>query len=542
MQTNIFGEPHSNGLTIEQAAYKANVSTATIRNWIKTGYLEQAGKGLITKQSLENFMCNVAGKEKLNARANKHLKDSHQHELLQNVVEKLAQEHEGEQIGIAYEKKLSESYKNQEGIYYTPSWIVKDMLANIKIEPHYTFLDPCCGSGNFILEALRLGIAVENIYGFDTDENAVFITKERIRQEFGVEASNIVVGDFLENASAFYDKNMSFNLIFTNPPWGKKIDKSAKEKYAQMYETHKSVDTTSLFMGACLKIISPNGLLGFLIQDAFFNIATFEDIRTKVLDKKILKLVDYGKAFKGLMTKAQAIILSNNTVEITGNIECKNKENSFFRTQKSFQNNPKKILNFGAHQHEAEVITQLYSVEHTTLSGKAKWALGIVTGNNQKFCKDTLTEGYAPILKGTDITKHGIKQPTTFIPLDFSNFQQVAPLEMYLAPEKIIYKFISYDLCFYCDNQQQYVLNSVNFFIPLEIKITNNQLTNLLNSEIINWLFNKLFATHKILRGDLELLPIHTSYFEQYSEFSEESYLQFLNLIKLPNRTFRVKN
>ena len=43
MQTNIFGEIETYGLTIEQAAKTANVSTATIRNWIKTGYLIQSG-------------------------------------------------------------------------------------------------------------------------------------------------------------------------------------------------------------------------------------------------------------------------------------------------------------------------------------------------------------------------------------------------------------------------------------------------------------------------------------------------------------------
>ncbi len=44
MQTNIFGEIETYGRTIEQAAKTANVSTATIRNWIKTGYLVPENK------------------------------------------------------------------------------------------------------------------------------------------------------------------------------------------------------------------------------------------------------------------------------------------------------------------------------------------------------------------------------------------------------------------------------------------------------------------------------------------------------------------
>ncbi|MDX1903535.1 MAG: N-6 DNA methylase, partial [Thermonemataceae bacterium] len=184
MHINIFGEIETCGLTIEQAAKTANVSTATIRNWIKTGYLLQLSKGIISQESLEKFMLEVAGKEKLNARANKLLKDGHDHEEVSIKVESLLEEFKGEQIGIEYEGSLSDSYRNKEGIYYTPSWVVKDMFKNINIKPDFKFLDPCCGSGNFIIEAIRQGVAPDNIYGFDTDDNAVKIVKQRIKDEF----------------------------------------------------------------------------------------------------------------------------------------------------------------------------------------------------------------------------------------------------------------------------------------------------------------------------------------------------------------------
>ena len=176
------------------------------------------------------------------------------------------------------------------------------------------------------------------------------------------------------------------------------------------------------------------------------------------------------------------------------------------------------------------------------MQGKAKWALGVVTGNNDRFCSDTQKEGYLPIYKGSDITKTGLKEPNTFISNDFSNFQQVAPLEMYHAKEKLIYKFISSDLCFYSDTHQRYILNSANLLIPFNLGISGEQLTILLNSEIMNWLFKKLFSTHKVLRGDLELLPIHTDYFSNNQDFSEINYLNYLQITKTENGTFRIKN
>lgn len=541
MQTNIFEDVENFNLTIDQAAKTANVSTATIRNWIKTGYLVTTTNGLVTQASLDNFMSEVAGIEKLNSRANKQLKDWHDHNEISNRIGLLIKKFKGETIGTEYENSLSDSYKNKEGIYYTPLSVVKDMFKGFNIKRGYTFLDPCCGSGNFILEAIRQGISPENVYGYDNDENAVLITKQRIKDEFGFETQNVKVGDFLQEAYKLNNKNISFDLIFTNPPWGKKIEKSKKEMYARLYGCGNSLDTTSLFLSASLSVLKPNGFLGFLFQEAFFNITSFEDIRRKVLGKKILRFVDYGKAFKNLLTKAQAFIIENKNIFSDYLIECSTENKVFNRSFKSFVENPKSIINFTTDEPEAQVINQLYSIKHITLKDGAIWALGIVTGNNKRFCSKEPKDGYVPIYRGSDITKSGIKEPSLFIPTDFSNFQQVAPLEMYHSKEKIIYKFISSSLCFYCDTKQRYILNSANLFVPINIGITSEQLTMLLNSEIINWLFQKLFSTHKVLRGDLELLPIHTDYYKNNKSFSEESYMNYLQIMKTSDGTYRIK-
>lgn len=541
MQTNIFGEIETYEITIKQAAKIAHVSTATIRNWIKTGYLIQSGKGYISQDSLEKFIKQVAGKEKLNSRANKLLKDEHDHQEVSNKVSELITKFKGEKIGFEYESLLSESHRNKEGIYYTPSWIVADLFKNIKINHNFKFLDPCCGSGNFLIEAIKQGVSPENVFGFDTDENAVLIAKQRIKDEFGYDTNNVKVADFLEVAIKMKNNNHLFDLIFTNPPWGKKIAKSEKEKYSILYDCGDSIDTTSLFLGASLSILKSNGILGFLIQEAFFNISTFEYIRRKVLSKKILRFVDYGKPFKNLVTKAQGIVIENKASNPQDFIECCVNNNVYIRSIKSFLDNPKQIFNFWINEEEAEIINHLFSIKHITLKNKAIWGLGIVTGNNKKYCINEPVDGYIPVYKGSDITKLGLKVPDTFILNDFSKFQQVAPFDLYNAKEKIIYKFISSDLCFYCDTEQRFILNSANFFIPYNIGITAEQLTTLLNSEIINWLFKKLFSTHKILRGDLELLPIHIEYFKFYNDFSEEHYLNYLQLSKTNNSTYRIK-
>ncbi|OQA99495.1 MAG: Modification methylase VspI [Spirochaetes bacterium ADurb.Bin218] len=529
-------------LTINEAADIASVSTDTIRNWIKSGYLISPDKKTITQTSFDQFMENIAGVEKLTSRANKLFKVDNNYKEITRKIDFLIQNFADEEIGIEYEKSLSASYRNREGIYYTPSTIARDMIRKIKIKPHLKFLDPCCGSGNFIIEAIRLGIPPENIYGFDTDENAVTITKNRIYQETEFESPNIIVGDFLEHCQRLKAEGITFDLIFTNPPWGKKMKKDEKKKYGKIFDCGDSLDTSSIFMAACFEILKKSGTLGFLLQEAFFNIAAYEDMRGKVLQKKILYIIDYGRAFKGLMTKAQAIIIKNQRPIAENKIQCIHKDSISTLNQSCFINNPKKIFNFWINEDDFKVIDRLYSIKHITLSQKAKWGLGIVTGNNKRFCKKCYSDGYIPVYKGTDILKNKIKEPSTFIPRDFSKFQQVAPLELYEAKEKLIYRFISSDLCFAYDDKQRVILNSANLLIPENIGISTKDLAALLNSDIINWLFKRLFNTHKILRSDLELLPIHVDYFKKYKEFSEKSYLDYLGIIKLSDNIFRLKS
>ncbi|MCK9254886.1 MAG: N-6 DNA methylase [Bacteroidales bacterium] len=532
----------NDGIKISQVAKLANVSIATIHNWVKTGYLIKIGGGIISKKSFDKFMKEVAGKEKLNSRSNKLLKDYHNQDKISEKLKAIIKDNKFTNIGSEYEKLLSNSYRNKEGIYYTPERIIIDMFKNIEILPDFSFLDPCCGSGNFIIQAIKHGVKPENVYGYDIDKNAVTITKERIKQEFGYDSPNILCCNFLEKAQQLKNQGVNFDLIFTNPPWGKKIEKQEKQKYSQLYKCGNSIDTTSLFLAASLEILNNGGKLAFLIQDAFFNIGQFEDIRRKVVEKNILRFIDYGKAFNGLMTSAKAIVIENKTSSKKDEIICDCNNKSHKRNLKSFVNNPKFIFNFCVNKEENKIIDHLYSINHISLKSNADWALGIVTGNNKKFCINQKKAGYLPIYKGSDITKSGLKKASTFILNDFSKFQQVAPIDYFLVKEKIIYKFISSDLCFYYDKNQVLILNSSNLLIPKNLDISAQQLCELLNSEIINWLFKKIFSTHKILRRDLESLPIHNEYFLKYEKFSEENYLKFLQLEKDENLSYKIIN
>ena len=542
-QCNLFGEIEPSTIAIDESASRLGVSTATIRNWIKTKYLEQAGKGRITLESLEHFESEVCGKEKLIQRANKSQKDSHDYDkTVSSFLNKIRSSiGYSDKIGIEYEANLSGSYRNKEGIYYTPDEVVRDLFT----VPEYniqdaSFCDPCCGSGNFVIRAIELGFKPQNIYGYDIDPIAVEITKARVYQVTGYKSDNIKVANFLEIITN--QEPPKFDYIYTNPPWGKKIPQKTRQLIGLILGAGTSIDTCSLFFFACLKSLKNNGYLGLLLPESFFNIAIFEDARIQALQLSIERLIDYGKVFKGLVTKAQAIILIKKVPEPSARISCEPRGTSYTRSINSFSCNPKSILNLYCDDADAITLQYLMSIPYITLQNQAFWGLGIVTGNNKRFIKSTAANGCVPVYKGSDILPGRLKESSNFIPSDINLYQQVAPLQLYQAKEKLIYKFISSRLCFFYDDQQRFVLNSANMLItdksfPVSMKV----LGELLSSDFMNWVFSNIFNTHKILRSDLESLPIHSQFLKAVSSFDETRYLEQLNIKKEDNGTYRIK-
>ena len=530
-----------NRISLKYAAEQLNVSVVSIHNWIKDGSLKTID-GCLTQECLDDFKRDYLNKNKLSSRANKQYKDIHNHnQLTEDIRVKINSELSGKEISDDYEASLSESYKNKEGIYYTPQYIVEDMMRDITDVEGKTFLDPCCGSGNFIIEAIKKGFAPENVYGFDTDENAVAITKKRIKELCGYESDNIFCEDFLSQQPT------AFDYIFTNPPWGKKINKKDRAEYSDLFNSGNSNDTSSLFYFASLKMLKDDGMLGFLLPDSFFNITSFEDARKSLLNHKIKRLIDYGKPFKGLMTKAMAFVatkdksLKSKDERDGTHLMCPNLNNRIsceiynvkkhLRSQRSFCDIPKHIMNFHIDERESEVIRKLLSKPHITLKDNATWALGVITGNNSKLCYKENRGGLVPIFRGKDIFKDRIAEPSLFINENLDDCRQVAEIDCYKAKEKIVYRFISNNIICCCDTEQRYILNSANLFILNDdFPLTHKQVADLLNSDIMNWLFRSIFNTHKILRSDLELLPIWHEYFESYENFSEESLREYLGV------------
>ena len=134
-------------------------------------------------------------------------------------------------LDLAFQGILSSELRHGSGEFYTPPFLVKKMVSET-----YNFgdktLDPCCGSGNFIIEIIRQILnkkvdqgskakAIENVYGCDINPFSTYLTKLNLlfltNLNFANITQNIFNYDFLLGENSDLPKN--FDLIIGNPPW-----------------------------------------------------------------------------------------------------------------------------------------------------------------------------------------------------------------------------------------------------------------------------------------------------------------------------------
>ena len=104
-------------------------------------------------------------------------------------------------LGFVYQSLTAEGSRILKGLYYTKPAIVKEMLSDIRILKGEKFLDPCCGSGIFLLKVQHA--QMEQLYGIDNDPLAVMIAKANLMVKFNESSvyPQIYQMDFLLHAA-----------------------------------------------------------------------------------------------------------------------------------------------------------------------------------------------------------------------------------------------------------------------------------------------------------------------------------------------------
>jgi 16S rRNA G966 N2-methylase RsmD len=382
-------------------------------------------------------------------------------------------------LGFIYQATLKEGYKNRYGSYYTPPLIIETIKQKITTE-NKTILDPCCGTGSFLLS--YYGKNAEQLYGVDVDETACFIAKINliIKYKHIKFSPRIYCADFLTLNESLDNRvpelETKFDVIATNPPWGAKTGHKLEIK-----------ESFSNFIIKSKRFLAEHGEMLFILPISILNVKAHTHIRKFILDHFDIESIDeLGRPFSGVFTDVVALKLRPKS-------GCP----SVFATTPNY--------NFLKVDDKEQALLEKLDKKGDYTLEQSQWALGIVTGNNEKYLNSTgLGE---PIYTGKEVSPFVLKEAKKYMVYDRLKLQQVAKAELYRANEKLIYKFISSKLVFAYNNRQSLTLNSANILIPKIEGYSIKTVAAFLNSNLFAFYYKKRFNEIKILKNSLLQLP-----------------------------------
>ena len=254
--------------------------------------------------------------------------------------------------GTAYETIVSNTLKQEAGQFFTPRNVIKCMVDIINPTENCRVLDPACGSGGFlvmVLDKVRHQIAKEiypelsgalleakansdvvnervrhyaenMIFGFDFDPDLKKAAKMNMVMA-GDGHSNIYNINSLEypngslpdipkvtasvaqsvqqkgdlevcgNAYSLENAMGKFDCIFTNPPFGSKVEVAST--IAANYELKAFTAPEVLFIEQCYNFLKPGGKMAIVLPDGILGNPNTESVRKWILEHfKLIASVD----------------------------------------------------------------------------------------------------------------------------------------------------------------------------------------------------------------------------------------------------------
>ncbi len=219
--------------------------------------------------------------------------------------------------GVAFERFMEDFFKGKMGQFFTPREIITFCVEIMNPERSDLVIDPACGSGGFLLNALDRvrkfaesnydekeawenwhKFAMNNLYGIEINDQIARVCKmNMIIHDDG--HTNIISTDSLKNIEEItkqhkgFKKNQ-FDILLTNPPFGAVV-KSTEKDYLNKYELgkeKKNQKTEILFIERCLDFLKPNGKMAIVLPDGILTNSSLQYVRDFLMEKsQILAIV-----------------------------------------------------------------------------------------------------------------------------------------------------------------------------------------------------------------------------------------------------------
>jgi len=246
-------------------------------------------------------------------------------------------EAERDAIADAFETFIGAALKGAQGQFFTPRNVIKLMVEIANPKNDEIIIDPAAGSGGFLIESLRHiwnkldsqakeygwsdlalneeknAVAIHNIRGLEKDEFLSKVAKAYMAI-IGDGKGGIFCEDSLETPDSWKSKTRQnielgkFDVVLTNPPFGKDIKITGEDKLKQFElaytwkKTDKGLVKTNklsnkprpdiLFIERCLQLLRKGGRLGIILPETYFHATKSAYIRQFIQRHNIYWIVD----------------------------------------------------------------------------------------------------------------------------------------------------------------------------------------------------------------------------------------------------------
>ncbi len=213
-------------------------------------------------------------------------------------------------LSKAFQTFRTSALKSGEGQYLTPLRVVRSAIMALEITSADKVIDPACGTGGFLIEALRQVAAKEfpnedeewhlvkwandNLYGVDKDDIGVKLTRAMmVAMKDG--STHVLLGDAIRSGDwrekyprineEIGTKTGSstlgqFTVVVTNPPFGEDLKVKASDckasgytisQYASMKPgKHVDLEIGLVFLEQALRLLRVGGRIGIILPETYF--------------------------------------------------------------------------------------------------------------------------------------------------------------------------------------------------------------------------------------------------------------------------------
>ena len=418
----------------------------------------------------------------------------------------------GNVLGMLYSSFLQMEGDEKGRPPYAPSDLC-DRVASDLGNGRDVFLDPCCGSGGFILALLRRGISPENVYGIDQRPMCVKIARVNAAIATGIQDKAYYRRHFRLADMLKAKRLPAFTVALGCPPW----------------EGGRGGAGASLcdeYVSRTLDTLPGHGIMRYVLPQSLLDLKSHEETRREMASCARIRQVCYlGPLAHCPGGQAVCLTAEKDAPGAQGAeaVQVQTPRRSFTIRRRMAPGD----FSFDTDDDEHKLIEAIAGGSCFTLKDTASFGMGIVTGDNRTLVRHTSEGGAESVLRGSCVTPFRVSERGEYIVFDRSRFQQSPSLELFRSPSKILYRFVADCPVAAVDTKGRLTLNSCNFIIPQGGVAMCRYIAAVLNSAVMRFYFKKRFPAQKILRSHLEALPFPKaapSKMEEVSMLSDRYY------------------